>query len=54
MPCVSCGFVKKKYYICAKCNKTVCHKCVSAGVCKDCFNIVETYSYTPYYVYAEK
>jgi len=52
--CACCGFRKKKFYLCHHCNVPVCHKCITAGLCKDCFTQLETSDYTKDYVYPLK
>lgn len=52
--CVSCGFKKDKAYLCERCNQAVCHKCVTQGLCKDCFTLEECGRYRSDYEYKDK
>lgn len=54
MPCVSCGYKKDKYILCDRCHKTVCHKCLTTGLCKDCFTLVECKKYYDDYEYKQQ
>ncbi len=51
--CVSCGYKKDKFYTCATCGCKVCHQCIINGQCKDCFNMVESKTYTNEYKFGE-
>lgn len=52
--CISCGYRKDKYFLCTHCNALVCYQCITHGLCKDCFTLVNCKDWRQSYAYPKK